>query len=397
MLFFLIVLGILTFSYSYVGWRLIIPAGLCFPWNVLSWSLLLLFLMLPFLSIMLRIYGYQNYPIYVLTWVSYLSLGFITLVFLFLLARDICLIFITGITKAFNLVRFLYGQGTSSPDPSNPERHRFLVHSLNLGILGITGMLTGYGVYRALRGPRIVDVTIPVENLHGDLDGFRIVQITDIHAGSTIRRPYVEKVVGMTKRLGGDVIVFTGDIADGRASNLKHDVAPLAELNAPYGLFFTTGNHEYYSGVEQWTEEMRRLGFTVLINEHRIIRHGAGRILMAGVTDFNGGQFLKSHESSPESAISGAPQNDVKILLAHQPRSIFRAAAAGYDLMISGHTHGGQYFPWNFLVGLQQPYTAGLYLHGGTWIYVSRGTGYWGPPLRAGVPSEITVITLAKA
>ncbi len=395
-LFIIIVFGILTLIYSYVGWRIIVPAELSHHWNMLAMVIMLVLLILPFISIILQIYKYYNYFSYLLNWISYLSLGFITLIFLFLVVRDIGLLFTITISKLLTIVHNITKTGLSSQVIFNPERHRFLVHSFNMVILGLTSILTGWGIYEALRGPRIVNVTIPVENLSNHLDGFSIVQITDIHAGSTIRLPYIQRVVNITKHLHGDIIVFTGDIADVRISNLKNDVKPFAELSAPYGMFFVTGNHEYYSGVEQCIEEMQQLGFMVLINEHQIISYRGGKILLAGVTDYNGGQFLESHESNPEASLMGASQSDYKILLAHQPRSIFRAADAGFDFVISGHTHGGQYFPWNFLVGLWQPYTRGLHRYGKTWIYVSCGTGYWGPPLRGGIPSEITVITLKK-
>jgi uncharacterized protein len=266
-----------------------------------------------------------------------------------------------------------------------------------MGILGLSSMLSGYGFYEARKIPDVVNVDIPVHNLHENLAGFRIVQITDIHVGSTIKRNYVQGIVDKVNSLNPDVIVFTGDLADGMVSTHREDVAPLAELSARYGSFFVTGNHEYYMGVEAWIEEVDRLGFTVLLNEHRIISHGAGSLLLAGVTDFNGGYFIKSHESSPQAALEGTPPDTLKVLLAHQPRNIFAASSAGYDLQISGHTHGGQYFPWNHFVRLQQPYTKGLHKHENTWLYVSKGTGYWGPPVRIGVPSEITVITLRQA
>jgi len=397
MQFFLIVIGLLSFFYGYIGWRLIIPAGLGHPWNVLAWCLLLVLLILPFVSIYLRFYGSQNYLIYLFTWVSYLSLGFMTLLFLLLLARDIALVISMGVKYAVSFIAGLAGPGVSSPEPSDPDRRRFLLNSLNVAVLAVTGFITGCGVYKALRGPRVVNITVPIENLHDDLDGFRILQITDIHVGSTILRPYVEKIVGMADGLDKDVIFFTGDLADGRVAGIKSDVEPLSMLSAPHGMFFVTGNHEYYFGVESWVMEVQRLGFTVLNNEHRVIRHGEGSILVAGVTDYNGGQFLESHVSDPDKARAGAPPCNVTVLLAHQPRSIFKAAQAGYDLMISGHTHGGQYFPWNYFVRLQQPYIDGLHRHDGTWIYISRGSGYWGPPLRCGIPSEITVITLKKA
>ena len=176
--------------------------------------------------------------------------------------------------------------------------------------------------------------------------------------------------------------------------HLSNDVAPFAELQAPYGKFFVTGNHEYYSGAEQWVREAGRLGYDVLMNEHRRIQRSGASFVLAGVTDYSGGQFIPSHKSDPKAAINNAPSGDVKILLAHQPRTLLQAESLGYDAMISGHTHGGQFFPWNLVAALGQPYISGLHDHNGMWVYVSKGTGYWGPPVRLGARSEITVITL---
>jgi hypothetical protein len=171
-------------------------------------------------------------------------------------------------------------------------------------------------------------------------------------------------------------------------------VAPLKNIQSAQGNFFVTGNHEYYFGVTDWVIQIKRLGFSILLNEYHMINLGRGSLLLAGVTDYRGGNFLHSHRSDPIKAVSGAPAADVKILLAHQPKSIFDAATAGFDLQISGHTHGGQFFPWNFVVGFNQPFVSGLHKYKNTQIYVSRGTGYWGPPVRVGAPSEITLIKL---
>ncbi len=262
MQFLLIVIGLLSFFYGYIGWRLIIPAGLGHPLNVLAWCLLLFLLILPFVSIYLRFYGSQNYLIYLFTWVSYLSLGFMTLLFLLLLVRDIALVISMGVKYAVSFIDGRAGPGVSSPEPSDPDRRRFLLNSLNVAVLAVTGFITGGGVYKALRGPRVVNITVPIENLQDDLDGFRILQITDIHVGSTILRPYVEKIVGMADGLDKDVIFFTGDLADGKVASIKSDVEPLSMLSAPHGMFFVTGNHEYYFGVESWVMEVQRLGFT---------------------------------------------------------------------------------------------------------------------------------------
>lgn len=197
--------------------------------------------------------------------------------------------------------------------------------------------------------------------------------------------------------LSPDLIAFTGDLVDGTVGRLSEDVTPLSRLAAPLGAYFVTGNHEYYSGARVWIEEVRRLGLIVLENEHRIVGRGKGRLLVAGVNDFHAGRFYASHASSPAKALIGAGRHHTRILLAHQPRSIFETALAGYHLQLSGHTHGGQYYPWQYLVSLNQPYVSGLHKHRDTWIYISRGTGYWGPPVRLGAPSEITDIRLVAA
>jgi uncharacterized protein len=168
----------------------------------------------------------------------------------------------------------------------------------------------------------------------------------------------------------------------------------LSHLRSNHGSFFVTGNHEYYSGVLPWLAELRRLGITVLQNEHVVIERGNASLVLAGVPDYGAARFDASHRSNPQQAIAGAPEAAVKVLLAHQPRSAAAAAEAGFDLQLSGHTHGGQFWPWNLFVKFQQPFTAGLHPLGRMWVYVSRGTGYWGPPKRFGAPSEITQLRL---
>jgi len=396
MTFFIIAVSVLIITYSYIGWRLIVPAGLSPFWNVILWMILILFMCLTPVSIFLRIYGFAVFWSGILSWIAYLSLGFFSLVFAFLVIRDLILLITCGIKKSYSLLRRIIISEAIPNEPIALDRRHFIFRSINLGILGLSGTLTGYGLYEARRRPNIVKVLVPIHNLPNDLEGFRVVQITDIHVSPTIKRNYVQTIVDQVNNLKPDVIVLTGDLVDGLVAVHRNDVAPLQDLSAPYGSYFVTGNHEYYSGVEAWVKKIKQLGFMVLLNEHRIIKHGTGRILMAGVTDYHAGRFLTDHASNPYMALSRAPASNVKILLAHQPRSIFASSKAGFDLQISGHTHGGQYYPWNFLVGLQQPYIADLHQHGKTWIYVSHGTGYWGPPLRLGIPSEITVITLTR-
>ncbi|HWP13040.1 MAG TPA: metallophosphoesterase [Ramlibacter sp.] len=256
-------------------------------------------------------------------------------------------------------------------------------------------MVTFLGYLNARRVAKVVTLEVPMPGLPASLHGFTIVQISDIHVGPTIGRPFVEAIVEAVNRLQPDVVAITGDLVDGTVAELGSHVEPLARLESRHGVYFVTGNHEYYSGVEPWLAELRRLGITVLHNQHVVIERSGARLVLAGVPDYGARYFDSAHRSDPQAALAGAPADAaVKILLAHQPRSAAAAAQAGFDLQLSGHTHGGQFLPWNFLIRLQQPFTAGLYSVGQLRVYVSRGTGYWGPPKRVGAPSEITEVRL---
>ncbi|KAF1048663.1 MAG: UDP-2,3-diacylglucosamine pyrophosphatase LpxG [Herbaspirillum frisingense] len=261
-------------------------------------------------------------------------------------------------------------------------------------VLALTAAATVVGFLNACRTAAVVDVSVPIANLPKPLEGFTIVQISDIHVGPTIKRPYLQAIVDKVNALKPDVVAITGDLVDGSVRQLAPHTAPLAEIKARHGAYFVTGNHEYYSNAHEWIDEVRRLGLTVLMNEHVVLRHEGAGLVLAGVTDFTAHQFDPAHRSDPHAAIANAPTDGPRILLAHQPRTAIAAAEAGFDLQLSGHTHGGQFFPWNFFVPLQQPYVAGLKRLHKLWIYVSRGTGYWGPPKRLLAPSEITRVRL---
>jgi predicted MPP superfamily phosphohydrolase len=257
--------------------------------------------------------------------------------------------------------------------------------------------ISAVGLVNARRTAAVVSVDIPIEGLPAALHGFTIAQISDVHVGPTIKGPYLEAIVDAVNRLRADMVAVTGDLVDGSVAQLAGHVAPLAGLASRHGTFFVTGNHEYYSGAAGWIAELQRLGLKVLLNEHVVLREGDAALVVAGVTDWSAHHFSESHRSDPAVALQGAPADAVKLLLAHQPRTAPAAAAAGYHLQLSGHTHGGQFLPWNFLVRLQQPFTAGLHRFRALWVYVSRGTGYWGPPKRFGAPSEITRLRLVPA
>lgn len=263
-------------------------------------------------------------------------------------------------------------------------------------------LFTVLGLYAARRTPQVRQVRIPIRDLAPGLHGLKIAQISDLHVGPTIKRDFVQKLVLQVNALQADLVVLTGDLVDGSVEELRPHTAPLAELRSRLGSYAVTGNHEYYAGCRAWLAEYRRLGMRVLINEHHALRlgpeGGQATLVLAGVTDWSAHLFDVSHRSDPQKALAGAPaQVDLRVLLAHQPRSAAAAEQAGFDVQLSGHTHGGQVWPWSYLVYLQQPYRAGLRRRGRMWVYTSRGSGYWGPPKRLGAPSEVTLITLAAA
>lgn len=266
-----------------------------------------------------------------------------------------------------------------------------------IGVLMLAGLITGVGFFNARRVARVVEVEVPLANLPPALDGFTLVQLSDIHVGPTIKQDYVQAIVDRVNALDADVVAITGDVVDGSVARLRPHTAPLGELRSRHGSYLVPGNHEYYAGAASWMEEFERIGLQPLLNRHAVIEHHGARLILAGVTDYSAAAFDPAQASDPVAALAGSPDGLQRILLAHQPRSAPAAAQAGFDLQLSGHTHGGQFWPWNFFVPLQQPFTAGLHRLGKLLVYTSRGTGYWGPPKRFGAPSEITVLRLRAA
>ncbi len=310
-------------------------------------------------------------------WLGLMTLGFLSSLFIATVLRDLLLL----------------GAHLALTAP----RAAALVTPSARWTLVLTLLSAGVGLIIARR-PRLVEIDIPIASLPQALRGFSIAQISDLHVGPTIKRGFVERVVARVNGLEADLIAITGDLVDGSVLDLAAHTAPLAALVARHGVYFVTGNHEYYSGERAWTEELRRLGLVVLKNQHVILEHDGASLVLAGVTDFSAHHFDPAQRSDPAAALHGAAAGSgPKILLAHQPSSATAAAAAGYDLQISGHTHGGQFWPWNLLVRYFQPFTGGLNRMKNLLVYVSRGTGYWGPPNRFIVPGEITRLRLVSA
>ncbi|MGZ7040315.1 MAG: metallophosphoesterase [Thermoanaerobaculia bacterium] len=265
--------------------------------------------------------------------------------------------------------------------------------TLSYAVLGSTALLSIIGLLQA-RNPRVKRVEIAIDSLPPELDGYRIVQWSDVHVGPTIQRRFVANLVEKTNLLHADAIVITGDLIDGYVDELREQVTPLADLRARDGVFFVTGNHEYYWRAGEWVQELESLGLIFLKNSHRVIDRDGAKLAIAGITDPMG---RHTHQSEPKLALFNVPKTSVKVLLAHRPQGAEVASKLGVDLQLSGHTHGGQFFPFNYIIRLFQPVVAGLHRVGRTWLYVSRGTGYWGPPSRLGVHGEITEVVLKRA
>jgi uncharacterized protein len=352
----------------YVGWRLIPPLALG-PVGTLAAALLIAAACLAVPFSMRRMERFA--------WLPLIGLGFLSTLLAMTVLRDV----------ALGAAWLLLGHAAFAAWAAATARYA----------VGLTVLMTLLGFLLARR-PRLVEVEIPIAGLPEPLRGFSIAQISDVHVGPTIRQDFVERLVSRVNGLHPDLIAVTGDLVDGSVQKLAAHTAPLAKLSARHGAYFVTGNHEYYSGESAWTSEIRRLGMTVLKNQHVVLKHDGALIVVAGVDDIGAQHFDPAGRSDPAAAIHGAPaEAGAKILLAHQPGSAEAAARAGFDVQLSGHTHGGQFWPWNHFVRFFQPFTAGLHRLKTLWVYVSRGTGYWGPPNRFGVPSEITRIRLVSA
>lgn len=377
-IFFLILTLILGLVAWYVGQRFIAQFGWAGNHRAIIWLTLGFLVVLQVLGPFLyRIYPNQFQRLFVFHWMTYMTLGVFACMFFYTAAADLLTLVWKVIFGFDNAVNF--------------ERRSFLTAgfmTFGSAMIGATQTAVGPGVY---------EVDIPLKDLPQEFDGFRIVQITDLHVGPTIGREYTGKVVEMANGLDPDLVALTGDFVDGSVAQIGSALAPIAQLKSRHGVFFVTGNHEYYWGVEEWLDEYRRLGARVLLNEHVLIKKDGQELVLAGVTDYSAAHIIPAHASNPRKSIEGASEKAIKVLLAHQPASYKQAAQAGFHLQLSGHTHGGQFFPWSIVVSLAQRYYKGLNKHEGLWIYVSRGAGYWGPPIRFLVPSEITRLTLRRA
>jgi uncharacterized protein len=278
------------------------------------------------------------------------------------------------------------------PDPTRSR-------AVALGVLVVTLGLIGYGLVEALRLPRVKRVDVSLSRLAAGLDGLRVAVITDTHFGPIDRSRWSQRLVEAINELEPDLVCHAGDLADGSVAERDRQVRQLVKVHAPLGRFYITGNHEYFGEAQAWLDYMAGLGWSPLHNQHQVIERDGAQLVVAGVDDATAaGHGLPGHGADLAAALSGVATELPVLLLAHQPKQVTEAVAAGVDLQISGHTHGGQIWPFHYLVRTDQPTLAGLSRHGArTQLYTSRGSGFWGPPLRVFAPSEITVLTLRSS
>ena len=299
------------------------------------------------------------------------------------------LVAVLGVADAGRAVAWAVRKLGASPGPgaADPARRVLLARTLAASVGGVAVGLSAFGLRSALGKISVKELEIRLRGLPQALAGFKLVQISDVHVGPLLRRDWVSGVVESIRALSPDAVVITGDLVDGSVDELRQHVAPLAGLDAPRGVFFSTGNHEYYSGVDDWLRHLPTLGIRPLSNERVELAPGLD---LAGIDDPTGAPDLAR-------ALEGRTPGRPVILLAHQPRQFAEAARQKVDLTLSGHTHGGQLWPFTVLVALAQPYVAGLHSRGNSQLYVSRGTGFWGPPMRVFAPAEITLLRLVPA
>lgn len=364
------ILPIIGGLHAYIGWRLLPTLDLSTAGVVLAIGGLVISTCLVPLGLLARFVVARQAQADWLSWLGGLVMGLFSSVLVLTVLRDVILLL------------------ADTPSLAKPTA---------IAVLVLASLFTLVGYVNARRVARVVSVDIPLTNLPKELAGFTMVQLSDIHVGPTIKREYVQAIVDRVNQLDADLVAITGDVVDGSVEQLRVHTAPLGGLRSRHGSYVVTGNHEYYSGAAAWMREFERIGLLGLDNRHVVIAHRGARFVLAGVSDFSAAAFDAAQASDPDAALAGSPPDLLRILLAHQPRSASAAEASGFDLQLSGHTHGGQFWPWNHFVPLQQPFTAGLHRLGRLTVYTSRGTGYWGPPKRFGAPSEITLLRLIPA
>jgi len=379
----LIVAVILVFGGAgvYAGFRVIEPLSLGRWGRWMAWSFLLIPAAIPLWLVIdqLEVGKWLDF----LLSASYLALGLVSFLSVVAIFRDL----------GWLLVRLSHG--LIGIPYTLPDTLSFMRTSSFL-VLGLGLCLSTIAISNALSLPSMRSIQVNFDRLHPDLQGFKIIQLSDLHLGLMRGASFLDEVVGKANSVSPDLVVITGDLTDGSVEKLSDTVRPLCKLKAP--VLFVTGNHEYYWTPTEWLEHLEGLGLKVLLDSSHMISHRSATILVAGVSDPTSQVFFPDRPSGlTELQNRLKPTNaDLKVLLAHRPGTAYQAEKQGFDLQLSGHTHGGQFFPWNFVIHWIQPFAAGLYRFQNMWIYSSKGTGFWGPPMRLGAQAEIAEIVLSS-
>lgn len=372
--FLTLFLAVFVAGHAYVAQRLVLDPALPEPWRGLALGVLALLAA----SLVLEPIAQRTVPrrlAWLVAWPASLWMGFAFLLLWALWASELAL--------------WLLGPPVQAA-PLSGDALTATARARALLVLAAAGALGAFALRNGLRLPGVERVEHALARWPAALDGFRIVQISDIHVGPIRGRRFVEELVERVNALEPDLIAVTGDLVDGKESLLRDEVAPFAGLRAPHGVFFVTGNHDYFSGVDAWVERARALGMRPLRNERVAIGEAPASFQLAGVEDAHAHLVEPRYREDVETALAGRDPRRALVLLAHDPSTFKRASRAGVDLQLSGHTHGGQIWPFRYFVRLVVPFVSGLYERNGSRMYVSRGTGFWGPPMRLFAPAEIT-------
>ncbi len=389
--FLSLVVAALTIASGFVGWRLHSWSRRWRRGPLVLWLSLAGFVALETAApLTYRAYGAAAQA---LQWAAYLLMGWMAMVLFLLLVRDLVR-WIGWLLSAAARVMPAFVAPARAIDPA---RRVFLSVAAPGTLIGASSALAGIGLVQARMDPTVREVDVPVRGLHADLEGLVIAQVSDLHVGQTIGRDFVERVSAITAAIKPDLVALTGDFVDGSPEELLPALQSLGKIPSPLGTYFIPGNHEYYWGIDRWLAAFEGLGATVLHNRHVRLTRGRAAFTLAGTADYAARRFEKPLPDVG-AALAGAGATDLCIVLAHQPKAVFDVEKHPVDLQLSGHTHAGQFIPWSWFVGLAHPYTRDLNRHSERlWVYVNSGTGYWGPPNRFGVPSEITKLRLVKA
>ncbi len=375
--FFAFFVGLTGLAHVWVGWQLLPPLAYSLP-SLIAGMVILAVSWLSMPGFFLSRHLHSRLLAHTLYGLGSICMGLFSVLLPWVLLREIVLAILAPWVneRLFSLYAYWTALGS-------------LVLMLGLFILGFVN---------AWRMPRITFVDILLSSLPESWKELRIAQISDLHIGPLIRERRIAHIVAQTNRLKPDLIALTGDMVDGSVTELATATASLSALRAPLGVFYVTGNHEYFSNAEQWLEVFRRQGFRVLQNTHESRVWLDSTLVIAGVNDPLAERFQDpSGGPDPHFALQGAPADaTLRILLAHRPETAFSAVDAGFDIQLSGHTHGGQFWPWTWVVGRAEPFATGFHQLGKLWVITSRGTGFWGPPLRLGSPAEIVLVRIRR-